>query len=165
MTGVLKIFLQRPTIAFLLHRISHVTHCVYILTKALLFFHPTSKDGLCGAHGRRNGSMHLCHIYYKIKQRIHGDDKSNKLIKIVHICGRWMVEMEWNTPFMNLSLSFIWITWGHGYIYIFFSSLFFFMDIVVSIFFLLLFLGHASWACHLFSFFLFLIAHASFEGY
>ena len=59
-------------------------------------FHPTSKDGLCGAQGRGNGSMHLCHIYCKIKQRIHGDDKSHKLIKIVHICGRWM--MECNTP-------------------------------------------------------------------
>ena len=36
--GFWKIFLQRPTIALLLHRISHVTHCVYILTKALLLF-------------------------------------------------------------------------------------------------------------------------------
>jgi len=33
MTGVLKIFLQRPTIALLLHRISHVAHCVFVLTK------------------------------------------------------------------------------------------------------------------------------------
>ena len=57
-------------------------------------FHPTSNDSLCGAHGRRNGSMHLRHIYRKIKQWIHGDDKSHKLVKIVHICGRWMVEME-----------------------------------------------------------------------
>ena len=38
MTGVLEIFLQRPTIALLLHRISHVSHCVYILTKALPLF-------------------------------------------------------------------------------------------------------------------------------
>ena len=36
--------------------------------------------------------MHLCHIYCIIKQWIHGDDKSHKLIKIVHICGRWMVD-------------------------------------------------------------------------
>ena len=55
-------------------------------------FRPTSKDSLCGAQDRENGSMHLCHIYYKVKQRIHGEDKSNKLIKIVHICGRWMVD-------------------------------------------------------------------------
>ena len=80
MTGVLEIFLQRPTIALLLHRISHVS------------FHPTSKDSIFGAHGRGDGSMHLCHIYCEIKQRIHGDDKSHKLIKIVHMCGRWMVE-------------------------------------------------------------------------
>ena len=32
------LFLQRPTIALLLHRISHVAHCVYILTKALPLF-------------------------------------------------------------------------------------------------------------------------------
>ena len=38
MSGVLEIFLQRPTIALLFHRISHVTHCVDILTKALLVF-------------------------------------------------------------------------------------------------------------------------------
>ena len=59
-------------------------------------FHPTSKDSLCGAYGRRNGNKHLCHIYCKIKRRNHVDDKSNKLIKIVHICGRWMVEMEYS---------------------------------------------------------------------
>ena len=40
--------------------------------------------------------MHLCHMYCKIKQRIHGDDESHKLIKIVHICGRWKVEMEYS---------------------------------------------------------------------
>ena len=55
-------------------------------------FHPTSKDSICGAHGRENGSMHLCHIYCRIKQQIHDDDKSHKLIKIVHICGRWMMD-------------------------------------------------------------------------
>ena len=154
MTGVLEIFLQRPTIALLLHRISHVAHCVYILTKALLLFTLLLKMAYVELMVGENGIMHLCHIYCKIKQRIHGDDKSNKLIKIVHICGRWM--MECNTPFMNLSLLYLdnMRTW----LYIFFH---FFMDIDVSIFFF--FLGHASWACHIFSFFW--IAHASFEGY
>ena len=33
--------------------------------------------------------MHLSHIYCKIKQWIHGDDKSHKLIKIVHRSERW----------------------------------------------------------------------------
>ena len=66
---------------------------VYIYPhQGIASFHPTSKDSLCGAQGRENGSMHLCHIYRKIKQWIHGDDKSHKLIKIVHICGRWMVD-------------------------------------------------------------------------
>ena len=70
---------------------------VYIYPyQGIACFHPTSKYGLCGAHGRRSGSMHLCHIYCKIKQRIHGDNKSNKLIKIVHICGRWMVKIEYS---------------------------------------------------------------------
>ena len=60
--------------------------------------------------------MHLCHIYCKMKQRIHGDDKSHKLIKIVHIYdGGW-----WNEILLLwISLSFIWTTWGHGYIYFF----------------------------------------------
>ena len=108
-------------------------------------FHPTSKDGLCGAHGRRNGSLHLCHIYCKIKQRIHGDNKSNKLIKIVHKYGRWMV-MEYS---FYESLSFIWITWGHGYIYIsiyiyiFFSSVSFFHGHWCVHFFWVMHLGHA----------------------
>ena len=68
-------------------------------------FHPTSKDGLCGAHGWKNGSMHLCHIYCKIKQRIHGDDKSNMLIKLCTcVEGGWW---KWNTPFYeSLSLLF-----------------------------------------------------------
>ena len=92
MTGVLEIFLQRPTIALLLHRISHVAHCVYILTKALLLFTLLLKMAYVELMVGKNGSMHLCHIYCKIKQWIHEDDKSHKLIKIVQICGRWMME-------------------------------------------------------------------------
>ena len=87
--------------------------------QAIASFHPTSKDGL--SHGRGNGSMHLCHIYCKIKQWIHGDYKSHKLIKIVHMCGRWMVEMGYSF-YGSLSLFFIWITWRHDYnIRLFFS--------------------------------------------
>ena len=85
--------------------------------------------------------MHLCHIYCKIKQRIHRDDKSNKLIKTVHICGRWMVDGGNEILLLWISLSFIWTTLGHGYIYYF---LFFFMDIDVSIFFGSCFLGMPS---------------------
>ena len=123
--------------------------CINILTKALPLFFLLLKIAYVELMVGESRSMHLCHIYCKIKQWIHGDDKSHKLIKIVHICGWWM--MECNTPLMNLwiSLSFIWITWGHSYIIVYLFFLFFFMDIDTSIF----FLGHASWACHLLFFF------------
>ena len=111
-----------------------------------------------------NGSMHLCHIYCKIKEWIHGDDKSNMLIKIVHMCGKWMVEMKYS---FYESLSLLDLDNMRAWLYIslslFFLLFLFFMDIDVSIFFLF-FLGHASWACHLFSLF-FSIAHASIERY
>ena len=121
---------------------------VYIYPhQGIASFHPTSKDSLCGAHGRRNGSMHLCHIYCKIKQRIHGDDKSHKLIKIVHICGRWM--MEWNTPFMNLSLLYLdnMRTW----LYIFFFSSPFFHGHWCVHFFWVMLLGHAIFSLSFFN--------------
>ena len=82
--------------------------------------------------------MHLCHIYCKIKQRIHRDDKSHKLIKIVHICGRWMVDggngMKYSF-YESLSPLFGYHEDMAIYIYLFLLY-FFFMDIVVSIFFL-----------------------------
>ena len=86
--------------------------------------------------------MHLCHIYCKIKQRIHGDDKSDKLFKIVHMCGRWTVEMEYSF-YEPLSPLF-------GYhedmaIYIFFH---FFSWTLMCPFFWVMLLGHA-----IFSFF------------
>jgi hypothetical protein len=56
-------------------------------------FHPTSKDNLCGAHGRRFESMHLFHIYCKIRNWIHGDNISYKLIKAVHVYVKWMMRM------------------------------------------------------------------------
>jgi hypothetical protein len=49
---------------------------VYVSLPSIASFHPTSKDSLCGAHGRRFGSMHLFHIYCKIKEWIHGNDTS-----------------------------------------------------------------------------------------
>jgi hypothetical protein len=85
MTGILKIVLQIPTIALLLQRISHVTHCVCILTKALPLFILLQKITYVELMVGESGIMHLCHIYCKIKQWIHADDKSYKLIKIVHV--------------------------------------------------------------------------------
>ena len=105
MTGILKIFLQIPTIDLLLHRISHVAHCVYIITKALplfiLFLNIAYVELMVG----ESGCMHLCHIYCKIKQWILGDNKSYKLIKIVYKCRRWMVEMKYSF-YGSLSLVF-----------------------------------------------------------
>ena len=47
--------------------------------------------------------MHLRHIYYKIKHWIHGDDMSYKLINIVHMCGRWMMKIQYSFyEFMSL---------------------------------------------------------------
>ena len=102
-------------------------------------FHPTSKDSLCGAQCREMEACTCVTFIAKIKQWIHEDDKSQKLIKIVHICGRWM--MEWNTPFMSLSLLYLdnIRTWLYYCI-----SFFFFLDLCVRFFW-----GQASWACHL----------------
>ena len=96
MTGVLEIFLQRPTIILLLHRISHASHCVYILTKALPLFILLLRMAYVELMvGEVEACTCLTYIA-KSNKRIHGDNKSNKLIKIVHICGRWMVKMEYS---------------------------------------------------------------------
>ena len=86
-----------------------------------------------------NGSMHLRHIYCKIKQRIHEDDKSHKLIKILHMCGRW----KWNTPLMNLSLLYFdnMRTWLN--IFFSLSLLPFFSWMLMCPFFWVMLLGHA----------------------
>ena len=66
-------------------------------------FHPTSKDGWCGARRRRNWTMPLCHIY------------------CICVDNRWR---KWRTSFVNLSLLYL-EAWGHIYIS-------FFWDIYVS---------------------------------
>ena len=127
--------------------------CIYP-HQSIASFHPTSKDGLCGAHGRE---MEACTCVTYIAKSSNG----HKLIKIVHICVRWMVDggngMKYSF-YESLSPLF-------GYhedmaIYIF--SLFFFMDIDVSIFFFSFF----SWTlmCPFFLFFwVMLLGHAIFS--
>ena len=132
MTEVLKNILQRPTIALLLHRISHVAHCVCILTKALPLFILHLKIAYVELMVGESGSMLLRHIYCKIKQWIHADDKSYELIKIVHV-WKWMVEMKYSF-YGSLSL-----LWGHGYI---FFSLDLICPNIYILFFVMLF-GHA----------------------
>ena len=124
--------------------------CINILTKVLPLFFLLLKIAYVELMVGESRSMHLCHIYCKIKQRIHGDDKSHKLIKIVHICGRWM--MECNTPFMNLSLLYLdnMRTWLYMCIYIYiFLSLFFHGHWCVHFFWVML-LGHAIFSLSFF---------------
>ena len=145
MSGVLGIFLQRLTIALLIHSISHVTHCVYILTKALLVFILLLKIAYLGL---MVGGMESCTCVTYIAKSKNGSMETTNQTSWSRSCtyveGGW-----WNAILLLwISLSFIWITWGHGYICIYFFS-FFHGHWCVHFFFL--FLGHASWACHLFS--------------
>ena len=167
MIRVLKIFLQRPTIALLLHRISHVAQCVYILTKALLLFTLLLKmsyvELMVGEKRKHALVSHVLRNQTKDPWRWQIKQADQDLAHMWKVDGGNGILLLW------ISLPFIWITWGHGYINIYIP--FFFLDLHVSNFFLNtgtfmcpFFLGHASWACHLFSLF-FYIAHASFERY
>ena len=98
MTRILKIFLQIPTIA-LLHRVSHVAHCVYVLTKALLVFILLLKIAYVEL---MVGEMEACTCVTYIAKSNNG---SMEMIKIVHICRRWMVEMKYSF-YGSLSLLF-----------------------------------------------------------
>src|SRR6185503_16104993 len=103
--------------------------------------------------------MHLCHIYCKIKQRIHRDDKSHKLIKIVHICGRWMVDGE-NGMKYSFYESLSPLFGYHEDMAIYIYSSFFSWTLMCPFFLGSCFLGMPSFLS-----LFFLIAHASFEGY
>ena len=100
----MKIFLQRPTIALLLHRIYHVAQCVYILTKAMSLFILFLKISYVEL---MVGEMEACTcVTYIAKSNIGSTEmtyhtSSWKLCKCVE--GEWW---KWNTPFMKLSLSF-----------------------------------------------------------
>jgi len=143
MTGVLEIFLQRPTRALLLQRISHVTHCVYILTKALLLFTLLLKMAYVGLMiGEMGACTCVTYIAKSNKGSMEMTNHTSWSRSCTYVEGGW-----WNEILLLwISLSFIWITWGHGYIYFFHS---FFSWTLMCPF----FLGHASWACHLFSLF------------
>ena len=96
-------------------------------------FHPTSKDGLCGAHGRREKVA--CTCVTCIAKSNKGSMEMTNQTSWSRLCT--YVEGEWWNEILLLwsSLSFIWITWGHGYIYFF--PLFF----------------HRHWCVHFFIFF------------
>ena len=156
MTGALEIFLQRPTIALLLHRISHVAHCVYILTIALLLLllKMAYVELMVGkwkhalvSHILRNQTMDLW------RRQIKYVDQG-----CAHV---WKVEGgNGILLFMNLSPFYLdnMRTWQYDYIYFFFI---FFLDLLCpKFFFWVMLLGHA-----IFSLFFFSIAHASIERY
>ena len=150
MTGVLEIFLQRPTIALLLQRISHVAHVYIYISSPMPLFILLLKIAFVEL---MVGEMEACTCVTYIAKPNKGSMEMTNQTSWSRSCtyvegGWWMV--EWNTPFMNLSLSFIWISWGHGYKDIFFFSFFSFFHGHRCVHF---FLGHASWACHLFFFF------------
>jgi hypothetical protein len=107
MTGVLKIFLQRPTIALLLHRISHVTHCVNILTKALLIFILLLKMAYVGL---MVGEMEACTCVTFIAKSNNGSMETTNQ-KVDQNCAHmWKVDDENGILLLWISLSFIWIT-------------------------------------------------------
>ena len=142
MTGVLEIFLQRPTIALHLHRISHVAHCVYILTKVLLLFTLLLKMTYVEL---MVGGMEACtRVTYIAKSNNGSMEMTNQTSwsrSCTYVEGGWWDEVL----LLWISLSFIWISWGHGY-----KDIFSFFSWTLMCPF---FLGHASWACHLFSLF------------
>ena len=149
MTGVLEIFLQRPTIALFLYRVSHVAHCVYILTKALLLFTLLLKMAYVEL---MVGKMEACTCVTYIAKSNNGSmDMTNHTSwsrSCTYVEGGWW---KWNEILLLwISLSFIMRRWLYIYIYISFSSLLlFFMDIDVSnfslffSFFWVMLLGHA----------------------
>ena len=116
MTGVLKIFLQRPTIALLLHRISHVAHCVYILTKALLLFTLLLKIAYVEfLVGELEAYTCVTYIAKSNNESMEMTNHTSWSRLCTYVEGGW-----WNEILLLwISLSFIWITWGHGYIYFF----------------------------------------------
>ena len=108
---------QRPTIALLLHRISHVIHCVYILTKALLLFTLLLKMAYVGlVVGEVEACTCVTYIAKSNKGSMEITNQTSWSRSCTYVEGGW-----WNEILLLwISLSFIWITWGLGYIYLFF---------------------------------------------
>ena len=148
MTGVLEmIFFKRPTIALLLQRISHVAHCAYILTKALLVFILLLKIAYVEL---MVGDKEACTCVTYIAKSNNGSMGTTNHTSWSRLCtcveGGWW---KWNTPFMNHSLLYLDImrTWIYRYLFLlflffhghwcvhFFLFLFFFFGVIL--------LGHA----------------------
>ena len=147
-----EFFFQIPTIALLLHRISHVAHCVYILTKALPLFILLLKIAYVEL---MVGEMEACTCVTYIA-------KSNSTFMEITNHTSWSrlctcVEGGNEILLLWISLFFIWITWWHVYTIIDSFS----WTFMCPIFFWVMLLGHVVFLSSSF----FLIAHASFEGH
>ena len=138
MTGVSKIFLQRPAIAILLHRISHVAHCVYILTKALPLFILLLKLAYVEL---MVGEMEACTRVTCIAKSNNGSMEMTNQTSWSRLCT--YVEGGWWNEILLLWISLHYLDIMRTWLYLFLLFLFFFfMDIDVSIF-LVMLLGHA----------------------
>ena len=124
---------------------------VYISSPRHVSFHPTSKDSICGAHGRE---MEACTCVTYIAKSNNGSMEMTNQTCWSRLCkGGWW---KWNTPFYeSLSLLFGWHEDMAIWLYIFFLG-----PSVSKVFFWVMLLGHA-----IFSLFFFSIAHASIERY
>ena len=97
----LKRFFQRPTINLLLHRISHVAQCVYMLTKALFLFILLLKIAYVDL---KVGKKKKCTCVTYIIKSNNGSMEMTNHTSWSRLCtcmenGWW----KWNTPLMNLS--------------------------------------------------------------
>ena len=116
-------------------------------------FHPTSKDGLCGAHGRREKEACTC-VTCIVKSNKGSMEMTNQTSRSrSYICGRWMVEMEYSF-YESLSLLYLdnMSTWLYYCISLFFL-LFFSWTLMCPIFlsfFWVMLLGHAIFLSSLF---------------
>ena len=117
------------TIALLLHRISHVTHCVYILTKALPLFILLLKIAYVEL---MVGEMEACTCVTYIAKSNNGSMEMRNQTCWSRLCT-CVDGGKWNTPFMNLSLLY----WDNmrTWLYYCISLLFFSWTFMCPIFF------------------------------
>ena len=120
MTGSFECILQIPTIALLLHRLSHVTQCVYVLTKALFLFILLLKIAYMELMvGKKEASTCVKYIAKSNNGSMEMKNHTSWSRLCTHVeNGWWMIKIK---DSLHESLSpFIWMTWGHGYIIFFF---------------------------------------------
>ena len=142
MIGVLKIFLQGPTTALLLHRISHVAQCVSILTKAWLLFTLLLRIAYVELMVGKWKHALVSHVL----QNQTKDPWRWQITQVDQDCAH--MEGGWCNEILLLWIPLLYLDNMRTWLYIFFSLFLFSWTLMCPFF-----LGHASWACHLFSLF------------